>query len=368
MKKLNKIALLPGDGIGPEVVLQAKRVLEAADALYDLDLEFEEGLIGAAAIDATGDPFPKATEELCIKSDAILLGAVGDPKFDNDPNVTVRPEQGLLAMRKKLGLFANMRPVVIYPELKDFSPLNPNRLDGVDLLICRELTGGIYFGSKSTADDGTSAQDTCYYEVAEIERIAHAAFQSAMQRRKKMCLVDKANVLETSRLWRRTVQRMAAEYPEVEVSYMFVDNAAMQLIINPAQFDVMLTSNMFGDILSDEASVLSGSMGLLPSSSVGAENCLFEPIHGSFPQGAGKDIANPMAMILSASMMLRYFDLVKPAKCIEKAVHRCIQKGQVTQDLNPKSFISTFDVGDAVIENMKVIKPVKMRNLVFTFI
>ena len=368
MKKLRKIALLPGDGIGPEVVLQAKRVLEAASALYELDFEFEEGLIGAAAIDATGDPFPKATEDLCKKSDAILLGAVGDPKFDNDPNIKVRPEQGLLKMRKVLGLFANIRPVVIYPELHSFSPLKPDRLKGVDLMICRELTGGIYFGPKSTAVDGKSAMDTCYYEVCEIERIAHIAFKAATQRRNKLCLVDKANVLESSRLWRRTVQQIAKEYPTVEVNYMFVDNAAMQLIINPAQFDVMLTSNMFGDILSDEASVLSGSMGLLPSSSIGKSNCLFEPIHGSYPQAAGKGIANPMATILSTTMMLHYFELEEPANCIEKAVHKCIQNGFVTQDLNPENHISTFDVGDAVIQYMQTLKPINPRNLSSTII
>ena len=368
MKKLKKIALLPGDGIGPEVVLQAKRVLEAADALYELDIEFEDGLIGATAIDATGDPFPKSTEDLCKKSDAILLGAVGDPKFDNDPNIKVRPEQGLLKMRKVLGLFANIRPVVIYPELRDFSPLNSDRLRGVDLMICRELTGGIYFGPKSTATDGKSAMDTCYYEVSEIERIAHIAFKAATQRRNKLCLVDKANVLESSRLWRRTVQQIAKEYPTVEVNYMFVDNAAMQLIVNPGQFDVMLTSNMFGDILSDEASVLSGSMGLLPSSSIGESNCLFEPIHGSYPQATGKGIANPMATILSTTMMLHYFELEEPAKLIEKAVHKCIQNGFVTQDLNAEKHISTFDVGDAVIQYMQSLKPINPRNLSSTII
>lgn len=346
--KLQQIALLPGDGIGPEVVAQAVKVLKAASDKYNLGLSFKEGLIGAIAIDETGDPFPPETKALCEASDAILLGAVGDPKFDNDPNIKVRPEQGLLRMRKSLGLFANVRPTVMYKELADFSPLRRERLEGVDLVIYRELTSGIYFGDKSTAEDGTSAQDICYYEVGEIERIADLAFKAAQKRRKKLCLIDKANVLESSRLWRRTVQRMSADYPDVEVSYMFVDNAAMQMIVWPAQFDVLLTSNMFGDIISDEASVLSGSMGLLPSASIGNDNVLFEPIHGSYPQAAGKDIANPMATILSAAMLLRQFDLDEAATAIENAVETCIQQGFVTQDLNKENYLGTNGVGDKI--------------------
>ncbi|MEM9990313.1 MAG: 3-isopropylmalate dehydrogenase [Bacteroidota bacterium] len=346
--KLQQIALLPGDGIGPEVVAQAVKVLKAASDRYNLNLTFKEGLIGAIAIDKTGDPFPAETEALCEASDAILLGAVGDPKFDNDPNAKVRPEQGLLRMRKNLGLFANVRPTVMYKELADFSPLRKERLEGVDLVIYRELTSGVYFGEKSTAADGQSAQDVCYYAISEIERVAHLAFKAAQKRRKKLCLVDKANVLDTSRLWRKTVQKMSAEYPDVEVSYMFVDNAAMQMIVWPAQFDVLLTSNMFGDIISDEASVLSGSMGLLPSASVGNENVLFEPIHGSYPQAAGKDIANPMATILSAAMLLRQFDLDEAATAIEQAVETCIQQGFVTQDLNKENYMGTNAVGSKV--------------------
>ncbi len=353
MKQLENIALLRGDGIGPEVVEQAVKVLKAVSKKYDLKLQFQEGLIGAIAIDETGDPFPKATQALCEQAEAILLGAVGDPKFDNNPDAKVRPEQGLLRMRKSLGLFTNIRPTVMYAELADFSPLKKERLEGVDLIIYRELTSGIYFGEKSTAEDGNSAQDVCYYEVSEIERIAHLAFQAAQKRRKKLCLVDKANVLESSRLWRRVVQRIAPQYGDVEVSYMFVDNAAMQLIVWPAQFDVMLTSNMFGDILSDAASVLSGSMGLLPSASIGAENFLFEPIHGSYPQAAGKDIANPMATILSGAMLLRQFDLDAAATDIEQAVHRCIQEGFVTQDLNKEQFLGTSGVGDKIVELLR---------------
>ncbi len=350
MQQLKNIAVLAGDGIGPEVVEQAVKVLKTVSEKYNLGLTFQEGLIGAIAIDETGDPFPKATENLCNAADAILLGAVGDPKFDNDPNIKVRPEQGLLRMRKTLGLFANIRPTVMYEELADFSPLKKERLEGVDLIIYRELTSGIYFGEKSTSEDGQSAQDVCYYEVSEIERIAHLAFQAAQKRRKKLCLVDKANVLESSRLWRRVVQRIAPQYADVEVSYMFVDNAAMQLIVWPAQFDVVLTSNMFGDILSDAASVLSGSMGLLPSASIGNANYLFEPIHGSYPQATGKNIANPMATILSVAMLLRQFDLDAAATDIEAAVHRCIQEGFVTEDLNKERFLGTREVGEKVAE------------------
>ena len=346
--KLQQIALLAGDGIGPEVVAQAVKVLKAASNKYDLQLTFKAGLIGAIAIDKTGDPFPPETQALCENSDAILLGAVGDPKFDNDPNIKVRPEQGLLRMRKSLGLYANVRPTVMYKELADFSPLRKERLEGVDLVIYRELTSGIYFGEKSTSEDGNSAQDVCYYELSEIERIARLAFKAAQKRRKKLCLIDKANVLESSRLWRRTVQRISTDYPDVAVTYMFVDNAAMQMIVWPAQFDVLLTSNMFGDIISDEASVLSGSMGLLPSASIGDDNVLFEPIHGSYPQAAGKDIANPMATILSAAMLLRQFDLEEAATAIERAVESCIQEGFVTQDLNKEKYLGTSAVGDKV--------------------
>lgn len=347
-----KITLLPGDGIGPEVVAQAVKVLKAVSEKHKLELQFKEALIGAAAIDATGDPFPSETEQLCKEADAILLGAVGDPRFDNDPNATVRPEQGLLRMRKNLGLFANVRPVTIYEELADFSPLKKERLEGVDLVIYRELTSGIYFGDKARAADGQSATDTCYYSVAEIERVAHLAFKAAQKRKKTLCLVDKANVMETSRLWRKTIQHLSKTYPDITVEYMFVDNAAMQLIINPARFDVMLTSNMFGDILSDEASVLSGSMGLLPSSSLGNDNFLFEPIHGSYPQATGKNIANPMATILSAAMLLRQFDHDSAAVEIEEAVHSCIKKQLVTEDLNKDQHIGTQEVGDAVVAHI----------------
>lgn len=300
------------------------------------------------------DPYPEETHRICSEADAILFGAIGDPIYDNNPDARVRPEQGLLAMRKKLGLYANLRPVKMFPELLDLSPLKEERILGADLLVVRELTGGLYFGEpRELRNNGTVAVDTCVYSVEEIERIAHVAFKLASQRRKKVTLVDKANVLETSRLWRRVVTPLALQYPDVELDYMFVDNCAMQLIINPKRFDVILTENLFGDILSDEASVISGSIGLLPSASIGDKVPLFEPIHGSYPDGAGKNIANPLATILSAAMLLRTgLNLSAEADAVEAAVEETIRKKVLTWDLNRENPAKTSEVGDFVAKQL----------------
>ena len=343
-----RIALLAGDGIGPEVMKQALKVLDAISHRYNHTFTYDVALVGAAAIDATGDPLPAETIEACELSDAILFGAIGDPKYDNDPSAKVRPEQGLLKLRKSMGLFANIRPVQLYNSLIDKSPLREERIQNTDLVVYRELTGGIYFGKKGRSEDGKSAYDHCDYTTTEIERIAVMAFDAALRRKKKVTLVDKANVLETSRLWRETVQKVAKSYPLVEVEYLFVDNAAMQVIQRPNQFDVILTENMFGDIISDETSVITGSIGLLPSASVGEKTSMFEPIHGSYPEGAGKDIANPVATILSAAMMLDSFEMFDEANHIRSAVKKVIEKGLVTPDLNPDSFISCSKVGDVI--------------------
>ncbi len=349
--KLN-IAVLPGDGIGPEIVAQAKKVLDAVFAKKGHDAVYTEALVGATAIDKTGNPYPDETHELCMKSDAVLFGAIGDPKYDNDPKAKVRPEQGLLAMRKKLGLYANIRPVATFPSLLHKSPLRPDLVEGADFVAIRELTGGIYFGRpQGRSEDGQTAYDTSVYTTEEIDRITRLAFDFAMKRRKKLTVVDKANVLATSRLWRETVQAIAPDYPEVEVEYMFVDNAAMQLIQWPKRFDVMVTENMFGDILTDEASVITGSLGLLPSASIGLHTSVFEPIHGSYPQAAGKDIANPLATILSAALMLESaFDLKEEAQIIRKAVDASLEQGKVTEDLDKENAMSTSAVGDWIAE------------------
>ncbi len=310
--------------------------------------------MGADAIDKTGSPLPDETVTVCLQSDAILFGAIGHPKYDNDPAAKVRPEQGLLKLRKSLGLFANIRPVSAYPALHHLSPLKNKQLEGVDFIIFRELTGGIYFGKKEMNAEKTFAVDECTYSSEEIERVAHLAFRYAQARNKKLTLVDKANVLETSRLWRKVVQELAAQYGDVKVDYMFVDNAAMQIILNPKQFDVVLTENMFGDIISDEASVISGSLGLLPSASIGNDSALFEPIHGSYPQAAGKDIANPLGSILSASMMLDHFKLKEEAELVRKAVDWTLANGFVSKDIDPVNSYSTSTIGDLVrdfIEN-----------------
>ncbi len=352
---MKKIAVLPGDGIGPEVSAQAMKVLQAVADLYGHDFAFEEGLIGAAAINATGNPFPEATEALCRQSDTILFGAIGDPKYDNDPSAKVRPEQGLLRMRKSLGLFANIRPVTTYEALAAISPLKDEIIKGVDFVVFRELTGGIYFGEpRGRSEDGQTAFDSCVYAGFEIERIARLAFAAAQKRSGRLTLVDKANVLATSRLWREKVTALAADYPDVKLDFMFVDNAAMQIIQNPAGFDVVLTENMFGDILTDEASVISGSLGLLPSASVGSGVGLFEPIHGSYPQVAGQNRANPVGAILSAAMLLEYaFDLNQEAAAVRAAVTAAINQGYSTEDLNKTGGYGTREVGDKIVELIK---------------
>lgn len=350
---MNKnIAILAGDGIGPEVTAQAVKVIEAIEEVFGHTFEKKDALIGATAIDATGDPFPKETEDVCKASDAILFGAIGHPKYDNDPNAKVRPEQGLLRMRKNLGLFANIRPVSSYDALLSLSPLKEDRIKGVDFVVFRELTGGIYFGEpRGRSEDGKSAFDSCNYTEDEIKRIAHLAFKSAQNRRKKLTLVDKANVLATSRLWRQVVTEMSSEYPDVELDFMFVDNAAMQIIQYPAHFDVVLTENMFGDIITDEASVISGSLGLLASASVGSGLGLYEPIHGSYPQAAGKNIANPIGAILSAAMLLEYsFDLIDESNAIKNAVNLAVDEGFLTEDLNKENAKSTTEVGDKIAQ------------------
>lgn len=346
MKK--NIAVILGDGIGPEVTQQSIKVLDAIAAQFNHEFHYKYVLMGADAIDKTGSPLPDETLEVCLASDAILFGAIGHPKYDNDPTAKVRPEQGLLKLRKSLQLFANIRPVNTYPALHHLSPLKSKNIEDVDFVIYRELTSGIYFGKKEINAEGTQASDDCVYTSAEIERIAHLAFKHAQKRKKKLMLVDKANVLETSRLWRKVVQNIAKEYSDVTVEYMFVDNAAMQIILNPKQFDVVLTENMFGDIISDEASVISGSLGLLPSASVGTGVALFEPIHGSYPQAAGKDIANPVGSILSAAMMLDHFGLTKEAQLVRDAVEWTLQHGFVTKDIDPINSYSTTTIGDLV--------------------
>jgi 3-isopropylmalate dehydrogenase len=348
MKK--KIAVILGDGIGPEVTQQSIKVLNTIAKCYQHEFTYEYALMGAVAIDETGNPLPDETIKICLSSDAILFGAIGDPKYDNDPNAKVRPEQGLLKLRKELQLFANIRPVKTYDALQHLTPLKPNLLEHVDFVIYRELTGGIYFGAKSITEDGTVATDNCSYSVNEIERIAHLAFKHAQKRRKKLTLVDKANVLETSRLWRKVVQKLCAQYADVTVDYLFVDNAAMQIILNPAQFDVMLTENLFGDILSDEASVLAGSLGMLPSASIGNTVALFEPIHGSYPQAKGKDIANPMGSILSAAMLLDHFGLMTEASIVREAANWCLNNKFVSKDIDPMNSYSTTAIGDLIAE------------------
>ncbi|MFM7022444.1 MAG: 3-isopropylmalate dehydrogenase [Flavobacteriales bacterium] len=348
-----KIAVIKGDGIGPEIVDQSIKVLNAIAKRFNHNFQYTEVLMGACAIDATGVPLPDETLEVCKNSDAILFGAIGDPKYDNNPNAKVRPEQGLLKIRKELGLFANIRPVEYFPALAHLSPLKSNVIEGSDFVVIRELTGGIYFGEKGKSADGNTAFDNCTYSKNEIIRITKVAFDLAMKRRKHVTLVDKANVLETSRLWREVVKEFAAGYPEVTLEMMFVDNAAMQLIQNPRRFDVVLTENMFGDILTDEASVITGSIGLLPSASTGNKVGLYEPIHGSYPQAAGKNIANPIGTILSAALMLESaLNLNEEAKAIRKAVADAIAANCLTEDLIKTNAKSTTEVGDFITKKV----------------
>ena len=361
------IVVIESDGIGPEVTRQSVKILNAVAEKFNHEFDYQYCLMGAVAIDKTGNPLPDETIEACLNSDAILFGAIGHPKYDNDPSAKVRPEQGLLKLRRSLQLFANIRPITVYPSLHHLAPLKSSILEDVDFVIFRELTGGIYFGKKELSEDGAQAIDECIYTKKEIERVADLAFQFAQKpgRRKKLTLVDKANVLETSRLWRRTVQEVAKRHASVKVDYLFVDNAAMQIIQNPKQFDVILTENMFGDIISDEASVLSGSLGLLPSASVGMGTVLFEPIHGSYPQAAGKDIANPLGSILSAAMMLEYLGMTDEARLVREAVNWTLENSFVTKDLDPVNFYFTSTIGELITDyvNGKIPASVKKENI-----
>jgi len=347
------IALLAGDGIGPEVIDQAVKVCNAIGKKYNHEIDWKPALTGAAAIDAVGEPYPDETHEICLNADAVLFGAIGHPRFDNDPSAKVRPEQGLLKMRQKLGLFANVRPTFTFPSLIDKSPLKRERIEGTDLIILRELTGGIYFGERGRKDNGNTAFDTMTYTRSEIQRLAKKGFELALTRSKKLCCVDKANVLESSRLWRETVQAMEKDYPDVAVSYEFVDAVAMRLVQWPSAYDVIITENLFGDILTDEASVISGSMGLMPSSSVGEKTKLYEPIHGSYPQAAGKDIANPLATVLSAAMLFEDMKLTDEAEEIRRIVNKSLAEGIVTEDLaeGTKNY-KTSEVGDWLAKNI----------------
>lgn len=354
-----KIALLPGDGIGPEIVPQAVRVLNALGEKYNQEFQFETALIGGAAYDATGHPLPEETLELCRRSDAIFLGAVGGPKWDSlEPNL--RPERGaLLPLRKALGLYANLRPATVNPALADASTLKEEIVSGLDILIIRELTGGLYFGQKhreNLPEGGQKAVETLEYSTAEVERVARLGFEMARKRNNRLMSVDKANVLESSRLWREVVEELAKEYPDVELSHMYVDNAAMQLVRNPKQFDVMVTENMFGDILTDLTSQLTGSIGMLPSASIGGEVALYEPIHGSAPDIAGQNLANPIATILSAAMMLRVsFGLEQEAAAIEFAVNRVLEQGFRTGDIMQPGMtkLGTVEMTDAIIKELR---------------
>jgi len=346
-----KICVLPGDGIGPEIIGEAVRVLKA----LDLGIEMEEALLGGSAVDATGDPYPEATQKLAQAADAVLLGAVGGPKWDNNPREQ-RPERGLLGIRKQLGLFANLRPAILYPELANASTLKPEVVAGLDILIVRELTGDIYFGQPRGIEMRNGERfgfNTMHYTESEIRRILRVAFDAARKRSNRVCSVDKMNVLECTQLWRDIAIETGREYPDVELTHMLVDNAAMQLVKNPKQFDVMVTGNMFGDILSDEASMLTGSIGMLPSASLDANNKgLYEPSHGSAPDIAGKGVANPLATILSAAMMMRYtFENEIAAGRIEAAVKKVLAQGFRTGDIHEPGMkkVGTREMGDAVL-------------------
>jgi len=358
MADVKKIAVIAGDGIGPEVVGEAIKVMKKTEELYGLSFEFEHGLFGGIAIDEKGTPLPQDTLDMCKRADAVLLGAVGGPKWDNNSK-ELRPETGLLGIRKELGLFSNIRPATIFDCLKEASTLKPEVLEGTDLIVVRELTGGIYFGEKFRREgaSGEEAVDTCVYNVQEIERIVRQAFEIAQKRRKKLASVDKANVLETSRLWREVVNRTAPEYPDVELEHVLVDNCAMQLLRRPASFDVIVTENMFGDILSDEAAMLTGSIGMLSSASLGEGAFgLYEPVHGSAPDIAGQGISNPIATILSVALMYRLtFGYDQAAQSIEDAVASVLDAGHRTGDIavDKSKAIGTVAMGDLIVAAMK---------------
>ena len=348
------IAVLAGDGIGPEVIEQALKAVKAIEKRFNYRFTYTPALVGAVAIENTGDPYPDQTHDICMQSDAVLFGAIGDPKYDNNPKAKVRPEQGLLAMRRKLGLYANIRPVSTFKSLVHKSPLKTELIEDAEFMVIRELTGGIYFGEpRGRSEDGLTAFDTCTYTRAEVERIGRLAFEYARRRAKRLTAVDKANILATSRLWRGTMQELHADYPDVELEFMFVDNAAMQLVTWPKKFDVIVTENMFGDILTDEASVITGSLGLLPSASVGIHTSVFEPIHGSYPQAAGKNIANPLGTILSAALMFEYsLDMPEAGQLIRTACEKSIEQGITTADIAVGKAYGTSEVGDWISEKI----------------
>ena len=350
--KLN-IAILPGDGIGPEIMKQGVAVLNAIAAKCGHQFNCEEALVGAAAIDACGDPYPAATHEACLRANAVLFAAVGSLKYDNDPTLKVRPETGLLAMRKQLGLFANVRPVATFDCLLHKSPLKEELLRGADFVVIRELTGGMYFGEKY--QDNDRAYDTNVYTRPEVERILKVAFDMAMTRRRHLTVVDKANVLASSRLWRQIAQEMAPQYPEVTTDYMFIDNASMRVLTEPRFFDVIVTENTFGDILTDETSCITGSMGLQPSSSLGEHTPLFEPVHGSWPQAAGQNIANPLAQILSAAMLMEHFGLTAEGSLIRQAVNASLDANVRTPEIQVEggAHYGTTDVGQWIVEYIR---------------
>ena len=350
--KLN-VAVLPGDGIGPEISIQGTSVLKTVAKKFDHQVELKTALVGAAAIDEMGDPFPESTYDICKNSDAVLFSSVGDPKYDNDPTAKVRPEQGLLAMRKKLGLFANIRPVQTFDCLIHKSPLKDELVKGADFVCIRELTGGMYFGEKHEGED--MAYDTNKYTRKEIERILKVAYEYALKRNRHLTVVDKANVLASSRLWRKVAQEMSKEYPEVVTDFMYVDNASMRMIQDPKFFDVMVTENTFGDILTDEGSCITGSMGLLPSASIGSGTPVFEPIHGSWPQAKGLNIANPLAQILSVAMLFEYFDLAEEGRLVRQAVNASLEANVRTPEIqvaNGAKF-GTDEVGQWIVDYIK---------------
>ena len=348
-----KIAILAGDGIGPEIMKQGVAVLDAVAEKCGHKFEYEEAICGAHAIDAVGDPYPESTHEVCMKADAVLFAAVGDLRFDNNPTAKIRPETGLLAMRKKLGLFANVRPVATFDCLIHKSPLKDELLRGADFVVIRELTGGMYFGEKY--QDNDKAYDTNYYTRPEIERILKVGFEYAMKRNRHLTVVDKANVLASSRLWRQIAQEMAPDYPEVTTDYMYVDNASMRMIQDPRFFDVVVTENTFGDILTDEGSCITGSMGLLPSASTGEHTPVFEPIHGSWPQAKGQNIANPLAQILSVAMLFEYFDLKEEGALIREAVDQSLEQNIRTPEIQVEGgdVYGTKEVGEWIVGYIK---------------
>ncbi|ACY40103.1 3-isopropylmalate dehydrogenase [Blattabacterium sp. (Blattella germanica) str. Bge] len=345
MKK--NISVIEGDGIGPEVMKETIKILNSIAKKYGHNFNYQKTMAGSLAIEKFGNPMPEETIDSCLKSDAVLFGCIGDAKYDKNPR-GMRPEDGLLKLRKRMNLYCNIRPIVVHSKVNK-SPIKEELLDGVDFIIYRELTGGIYFGEKGRSQNGEVAYDHCIYSKEEIERIGEMAFKAALSRRKKVTLVDKANVLETSRLWREVIQKIALDYPGVRLDFLYIDNAAMQIIMNPKKFDIILTDNLFGDILSDESSVIASSLGLLPSASIGNNKSMFEPIHGSYPQAKGKNIANPLGCILSGSMMLEYFGMHKEKNLLEEAVKKSIEARICTQDLIDTEFSSTTEeVGDYI--------------------